>query len=165
MVIERKRHMHDHQGSLRHLGMILKRCDGRSNPVFYATPHPFSARMLIQSPASALKLLLIPLVLYINWEFWPHMSPRISPTFCGRSYLYRTISQPLLQTTHVMPRYLYLVFVAYYIIFFSFVRPNGTISLCRPLARHFAITKQTKIADGEQGHALVYFGLMGGGVS
>src|SRR5882762_6845685 len=80
MVIERKRHMpRSIKDPLRTpFGMILKRCDGRSNLVFYATPRPFSAQDAYQSPASALKLLLIPLVLYINWEI---LAPYVAKDF------------------------------------------------------------------------------------
>jgi acyl-CoA-dependent ceramide synthase len=144
--------------------MILKRCDGRSNLVFYATPRPFSAQDAYQSPASALKLLLIPLVLYINWEILaPYVAKDFPNPFAPLIFISHYIPTSSPDDPRYAKGYLDLVFVAYYIIFFSFVRQTVTISLCRPLARHFSITKQAKIDRyGEQGHALVYFGLMGG---
>lgn len=58
--------------------------------------------------------------------------------------------------------YLDLVFIAYYIVFYSFVRQTITQTLCRPIARYFGIKKQTKLDRfGEQGYALVYFSLVG----
>lgn len=58
--------------------------------------------------------------------------------------------------------YLDLVFVAYYIIFFSFLRQSVTSYLCRPFAQYFGIRKEAKLARfGEQGYAVFYFVISG----
>ncbi|EEB94864.1 hypothetical protein MPER_06257, partial [Moniliophthora perniciosa FA553] len=58
--------------------------------------------------------------------------------------------------------YFDLLFVAYHVVFFSFVRQVITINLCRPLAKRFGIRKETKLDRfGEQGYAVVYFLVMG----
>jgi acyl-CoA-dependent ceramide synthase len=58
--------------------------------------------------------------------------------------------------------YMDLVFIAYYIVFFSFVRQFVTTKICRPIARYFGIKKGSKIDRfGEQGYALLYFAFFG----
>lgn len=55
-----------------------------------------------------------------------------------------------------------ILFVLYYIIFWSFVRQAITINLCRPLARYFGLRKPGKLDRfGEQGYAVVYFAFFG----
>lgn len=117
------------------------------------------------SSASALKLLLIPMFLYINWEL---LAPYVAKDTSSSNPF-----APLLFLSHRVPTsspddpryakgYLDLLFIAYYIVFFSFVRQTITISLCRPLARYFGIRKQAKLDRyGEQGYALVYFAILG----
>jgi very-long-chain ceramide synthase len=76
------------------------------------------------------------------------------------------ISHPVPSSSDDDPRYqkgyLDLVFIGYYIVFYSFVRQIITQTLCRPLGRYFGIKKQAKLDRfGEQGYALVYFSLVG----
>jgi acyl-CoA-dependent ceramide synthase len=64
------------------------------------------------------------------------------------------------------PRYrkgwLDLVFVAYYVVFFSFVRQSVLFGICYPVARYFGIRKREKLARfGEQGYAIFYFSFFG----
>ena len=64
------------------------------------------------------------------------------------------------------PRYtkshLDLPFLAYYVIFFSFVRQILVIRVARPLASYFGIRKESKIDRfGEQFYALIYFTIVG----
>ena len=55
--------------------------------------------------------------------------------------------------------YLDLVFVAYFILVWSFVRQFVTLYIARPLARAHGIRKEGKIDRfGEQVYAIVYFG-------
>jgi len=112
---------------------------------------------------SALKLLFIPIVLYINWEVLaPYVAQGIPNPFAA--FLF--ISYPVPTSTSENPRYtkgyLDLVFIAYHIVFFSFVRQVVTITACRPIAKYFGIKKPAKVDRfGEQGYALVYFAIFG----
>ncbi|KIJ20248.1 hypothetical protein PAXINDRAFT_160852 [Paxillus involutus ATCC 200175] len=120
-----------------------------------------SARWII-NPVSSFKLLMIPVILYLNWEVLaPYVAQDISNPF-----------RPLLRLSHRVPSsdpdvryakgYLDLVFIAYHIIFFSFVRQVITVNLCRPIARYFGMKRVTKLDRfGEQGYAFVYFAVMG----
>jgi acyl-CoA-dependent ceramide synthase len=111
---------------------------------------------------SSFKLLMIPVILYLNWEVLaPYVAQDISNPF-----------RPLLRLSHRVPSsdpdvryakgYLDLVFIAYHIIFFSFVRQVITVNLCRPIARYFGMKRVTKLDRfGEQGYAFVYFAVMG----
>ncbi|KIJ70047.1 hypothetical protein HYDPIDRAFT_121394 [Hydnomerulius pinastri MD-312] len=120
-----------------------------------------SARWIV-NPASSFKLLMIPIILFINWEVLaPYVAEDLPNPF--RPLLF--ISYPIPSSgPDVLYRkgYLDLVFVAYYIIFFSLVRALISVNLCRPIARYFGITKVSKLDRfGEQGYALVYFAFMG----
>ena len=118
---------------------------------------------LILYTASSIQLLLIPFILYVNWELLALYVAQ------GRSNPFEPfifISHHIFTSSPDDPRYakgyLDLVFVAYYIIFFSFVRQTITISFCWPVARYFGIKTQSKLNRfGEQGYAVIYFAAMG----
>ncbi|KAI3612341.1 hypothetical protein WG66_012183 [Moniliophthora roreri] len=125
-------------------------------------------------PVSALKVLVIPLILYINWELlspvlteyiFPQFgleSPRISNPFASFFLLSNPVKSSPPEDLRYAKSYFDLLFIAYHIVFFSFVRQVITISLCRPLAKRFGIRKETKLDRfGEQGYAVVYFLIMG----
>uniref|UniRef100_A0A0W0FJZ1 Putative longevity assurance proteins LAG1 LAC1 n=1 Tax=Moniliophthora roreri TaxID=221103 RepID=A0A0W0FJZ1_MONRR len=124
-------------------------------------------------PVSALKVLVIPLILYINWELlspvlteyiFPQFgleSPRISNPFASFFLLSNPVKSSPPEDLRYAKSYFDLLFIAYHIVFFSFVRQVITISLCRPLAKRFGIRKETKLDRfGEQGYAVVYFLIM-----
>jgi len=54
-----------------------------------------------------------------------------------------------------------LVFIAYHIIFWSFVRQFVTLHILRPLARKLGIRGSKIMRFTEQGYAIFYFGIMG----
>lgn len=55
-----------------------------------------------------------------------------------------------------------LVFIAYYVVFWSLIRQAINTKVLLPIARYFGIRKEQKLDRfGEQGYALVYFGVMG----
>lgn len=101
--------------------------------------------------------------MWANWEFITPFIARGQPN----------PFEPLLFVSHRVPAsseqdpryqkgYLDLVFVAFYIIFWSFVRQAITLWLCRPVARWFGIKKEAKLDRfGEQGHAMIYFAFTG----
>jgi len=114
-------------------------------------------------PASSLKLLLIPIVLWVNWELiTPHIAQGVDNPIT-----------PLLTISHRVPGsppedpryqkgYFDLAFIAYYVIFWSFVRQSLTIYVLKPMARWFGVKKEIKLERfAEQGYAIIYFAIMG----
>jgi acyl-CoA-dependent ceramide synthase len=124
----------------------------------------FIARVIhLNAADSALKLLFIPILLYINWEILaPHVAQDISNPFAP--FLF--ISNPVPTSDTADPRYaksyLDFVFIAYHIVFFSFARQFIMLKVCRPIAKYFGIKKPAKVDRfGEQGYALLYFAVFG----
>ncbi|KAF9534230.1 TLC domain-containing protein [Crepidotus variabilis] len=123
---------------------------------------PFYLRWVVE-PVSSLKVLVFPIVLYLNWELVsPYAKPGISNPF----------ARPFLLSGHVPdakpddPRYQKswwdLLFLCYYVVFFSFARQSLLFYVSRPLARYFGLKKASKVDRfGEQMYALVYFLTMG----
>ena len=131
------------------------------------------------SIASAVPLLLAPILLYALWEILAPALRRshipLLDSYLGPYSRHIPISNPFapffLLSGYVPssqpddPRYQKsysdLLFVAYYIVFFSLVRQVIAIDICQPLARYFGIKKADKLTRfGEQGHGLVYWSLM-----
>ncbi|KAG5648976.1 hypothetical protein DXG03_000325 [Asterophora parasitica] len=144
--------------------------ESRSNsPVSFRKPSPTPAipispwlRWAVQ-PLSAFKLLLLPLILYANWEL---LSPYVAPAIPNPFAPFFLISGRVESSTDDDPRYQKsyadLLFLAYNIVFFSCVRQLITINACRPVARYFGLKKEAKLDRfGEQGYALVYFSILG----
>ncbi|KAI0719844.1 TLC domain-containing protein [Cerioporus squamosus] len=109
-------------------------------------------------PSSSLRILLFFGGLWASWEV---IAPRDLPN----------PFTPLLFISHYIPTsspddpryrkgYLDLLFIAYYIVFWSFVRQIIIIYLFRPLARHFRVNKAKLVRFGEQGYAMLYFAFM-----
>lgn len=107
--------------------------------------------------------MLIPVVLWANWELLaPFVAKDLPNPF--RPLLF--ISHRIPDSSDDDPRYAKgygdLLFIAYYIIVWSFVRQSLTLYICRPLARWFGIKKEGKLDRfGEQAYAVIYFGVMG----
>lgn len=101
--------------------------------------------------------------MYINWEILaPFVAKGQANPFEPFLFLSHRIPTSSPEDPRYAKGYLDLVFVAYHVIFFSFVRQTITISLCWPLARYFGIKKQAKLDRfGEQGYALIYFAALG----
>ncbi|KAK7061805.1 TLC domain-containing protein [Favolaschia claudopus] len=130
-------------------------------------------------PAESFKLLLIPLVLYINWELLtPQLRPLLAPytPAIGQYLPNGSIPNPFgalfllsgkVPTSRPEdPRYAKdwcdLLFIVYNIVFFSCFRQVVTLKMCRPFAQYFGIRKEAKLDRfGEQGYAVVYFGITG----
>lgn len=122
----------------------------------------FSARWVV-NPVSSFKLLMIPVLLYINWEL---LAPYVAPGFPNPVAPLLFISYRIPDSSPDDPRYakgyLDLVFLAFHIVFYSFLRQFITIVICHPIARYFGIKKRGKLDRfGEQGYALLYFAVMG----
>ncbi|PCH41067.1 longevity assurance proteins LAG1/LAC1 [Wolfiporia cocos MD-104 SS10] len=119
-------------------------------------------------PSSSLKMLLIVLVLWANWElFTPFIHTGLPNPFAPLLFISHPVTPgPGTLATADAPRYakgyLDLVFITYYVVFWSFFRQAITLYVCQPVARWFGIRKEAKLARfGEQGYALVYFAIMG----
>jgi acyl-CoA-dependent ceramide synthase len=128
--------------------------------------HVASTTQVLLTPLfadSALKLLLIPIVLYVNWELLaPYVAQGLSNPFAPLLFIsYRVPTSPP-DNPRYAKGYLDLVFIAYHIVFFSFVRQLITIKVCTPIAKYFGIKKRAKIDRfGEQGYAFLYFSVFG----
>ena len=101
-------------------------------------------------------------VLWCNWELVsPYVAEGVPNPF--RPLLF--ISHRVPGSSDSDPRYqkgwLDLVFIAYYFVFWSFIRQSLAIYVCKPIARHFGLKKEAKLDRfGEQGYAFVYFAVM-----
>ena len=124
-----------------------------SSPLFF----------LLLYPASALKLLLLPIVLYANWELVsPYIQPGIQNPFRSLFLLSGRVPSSPADKPLYAKTYEDLLFIAFYIVFFSFVRQLIAVKACRPVARYFGIKREAKLDRfGEQGYALVYFMVFG----
>lgn len=118
---------------------------------------------LISPSASAFKLLLIPLVLYANWQLLaPYAAPGVPNPFAHIFLLAGRVSTSSPDDPRYAKSWWDLVFVAYYIIFWSFIRQSLTTRVLTPLARYFRLKKPAKVDRFcEQGYALVYFTIFG----
>ncbi|KAH9951612.1 longevity assurance proteins LAG1 LAC1 [Amylocystis lapponica] len=114
-------------------------------------------------PTSSLKILLIPVVLWANWELLaPYVAPGLRNPFSPLLFISYYVSSSSPGDPRYAKGWLDLAFIAYYVIVFSFIRQVVTLHICRPVAQYFGIRKEAKLARfGEQGYALVYFAFMG----
>jgi acyl-CoA-dependent ceramide synthase len=109
--------------------------------------------------ASSFKILIIPIILYFNWKLLNlHEDNPFEP------FLF--ISHLVPQQPDSDPRYAKgwkdLLFIAYHIIVFSFVRQFIILRIIIPTARRLGIKKQAKLDRfGEQGYSMLYYGVMG----
>ncbi|KAF5387711.1 hypothetical protein D9615_000494 [Tricholomella constricta] len=127
-----------------------------------ALPVSPSLRWAVQ-PSSAFKLLLVPLVLFVNWELLsPYLAPGLKNPFGCFFLLSGRIPTSSPENPRYAKTYLDLLFLAYNIVFFSLVRQLVAVKLCRPIAKYFGLKREAKIDRfGEQGYALVYFMFFG----
>ncbi|KAF9008986.1 TLC domain-containing protein [Cyathus striatus] len=114
-------------------------------------------------PASSIKLLIIPIVGYFNWQILsPYVSPGAPNPFAHVFLLSGHVSASAPNDSRYAKSYYDLLFLAYYIIFFSLVRQSLYIYVSRPLAKYFGLKRSAKIERfGEQFYALVYFMIFG----
>lgn len=103
-------------------------------------------------------MLLVPIILWANWELLaPYVAKDLPNPFAPLLFISHPTPSPADD-----PRYrkgwLDLVFVAYYIVVWSFFRQAITIHFFQPIAKWFGIKKSSKLVRfGEQGHAMTYF--------
>lgn len=114
-------------------------------------------------PASSFKLLLLPIVLYVNWELVsPYIQPGVPNPFRFLFFLSGRIPSSPAERPLYAKTYQDLLFVAYNVVFYSLIRQLITVNICHPIGRYFGIRRGSKLDRfGEQGYALVYFTLFG----
>ncbi|KDQ29361.1 hypothetical protein PLEOSDRAFT_1038998, partial [Pleurotus ostreatus PC15] len=136
-------------------------------PPYKKLPPPQPSALLTWAidPLVAFKILIVPVILYINWDL---ITPFVDPSLQSRNPF-----APLFLLSHRVPAsseedpryqkgYLDLLFIAYYIVFWSCIRQIITVNICKRICHYFGIKKQVKIERfGEQGYAFVYFAFFG----
>ncbi|KIY74030.1 longevity assurance proteins LAG1/LAC1 [Cylindrobasidium torrendii FP15055 ss-10] len=128
-------------------------------------------------PYEAFKIVIVPVVLFVLWELLApdnlnaavseYLGPYPDARTAGNPFrIFFLLSNFVPTSKPDDPRYQKgysdLVFIAYYIFFWSMVRQLITINLCHPLARRYGLRKEAKLDRfGEQGYAMIYFFIMG----
>lgn len=138
--------------------------DGSLHPVRPSSELPSSlSHRLTTIAGSSFTMLLIVLVAYCNWEvITPYVAPGTPNPFSPLLFISYYIPTSSLDDPRYAKGYLDLAFIAYYVIFWSWVRQVITLHICWPLARWFGIRKTAKLERfGEQGYAVLYFAFMG----
>jgi len=115
-------------------------------------------------PASSFQMILYPALGYLNYRLlqaWNLVPQHWYNPFEHLLF----ISHPIPDSSPHDPRYrkgyLDLLFIAYYVIFWSFIRQSFTLHVFHPTARRFGIRKAAKRDRfGEQGYAVAYFTFM-----
>lgn len=136
--------------------------DGSSSQVSSNFPSASSCREMTIMTALAFKLLLLPLLLWVNWVLVaPYLNAGV-----GNPFSIFIISGHIPTSSPSDPLYRKtwwdLPFIAYYIVVFSFIRESLSTKVSRPLARYFGIRNENKIDRfAEQMYALVYFTVFG----
>jgi very-long-chain ceramide synthase len=112
---------------------------------------------------SSFKLLCIPIILYTNWELLaPLIAKDLPNPFAPLLFISHPVPTSPPDDRRYQKGYLDLVFVAYFIVVWSFVRQTITVNIARPFARRFGIRKEGKLDRfGEQLYAVVYFTFFG----
>ncbi|KAJ6516631.1 longevity assurance proteins LAG1/LAC1 [Mycena vitilis] len=117
-------------------------------------------------PVEALPILVIPAILFLNWEFLlPHVLRVLEIEMPNENPF-----APCLRLSHRATgqeaRYVRgkgdIMFVAYHVVVFSLVRQVITVTLAPRVGRYFGLTRTGKLERfGEQGYAFVYFLVFG----
>jgi acyl-CoA-dependent ceramide synthase len=137
--------------------VLRKAPSSKAGPSFWAD---LANGQWVINPASSFKLVCGSLAAFLGWEA---LAPAGAPNPLA----------PLLLLSHRVPAsapgdaryqkgYLDLVFVAYYVVVWSFVRQTIIVTISRRLARRFGIRSVAKRERfGEQLYAMVYFAFFG----
>lgn len=118
---------------------------------------------LIAFLGSSLQLLLFPILLFLNWELVSLFINVGLPNPFSRVFL---LSGYVQSSRPNDPRYQKswwdLLFLAYYIVLFAFIRQFVFIYIARPLAKYFGLRRLAKIDRfGEQTYAFIYYAVFG----
>lgn len=109
------------------------------------------------------KLLLVPIILFANWEILgPYLEPGIPNPFAPIFLLSGYIPTSSPEDIRYRKTWSDIAFIIYYVVFFSFVREILAIKVSRPLAKYFGLKRESKIDRfGEQTYAFLYFAFFG----
>ncbi|KAF9534226.1 TLC domain-containing protein [Crepidotus variabilis] len=132
------------------------------SPTLTKPPPSIFLRWAIE-PGSALKLLLVPVALYINWELVaPFIETKISNPFGNLFLLTGFIPDSKPDDPRYQKTWWDIGFLIYYVVFFSFARQALLFYVSRPLAKYFKLKRTSKMDRfGEQMYAMIYFIIMG----
>ncbi|TFK75816.1 longevity assurance proteins LAG1 LAC1 [Pluteus cervinus] len=145
---------------------------GSLTPIRSGSPAPPSAHVPIKvspflrwivDPVAAFKLLLFPIVLWANWEL---IAPYTNPSIPNPFSQFFLLSHRVPESSSDDPRYAKgwsdLVFLGYYIVFWSCVRQVLSVTIGRPLGQWFGLRREAKLDRfGEQLNALAYYAVFG----
>ncbi|KAI0796696.1 TLC domain-containing protein [Abortiporus biennis] len=111
-------------------------------------------------PSSSLKLLLIPIALWANWELLsPFVAKGLPNPFAPLLFISHPVPSPP-DDPRYQKGYLDLAFIAYYVVVWSWFRQAIILHIWKPFGRSYGIKKNAKLDRlGEQGHAMVYFAI------
>ncbi|KAJ3843399.1 longevity assurance proteins LAG1/LAC1 [Lentinula raphanica] len=120
-------------------------------------------------PAVSLRVLLVPVILSLIWvlvspilvQLIPQFSPDLPNPFTRFFLLSNRVPSSSIDDPRYQKGWSDLLFIAYYVVFWSFVRQSLSIYVFIPFARYCGIKKQKLDRFAEQGYAMVYFGVMG----
>ncbi|RSH88614.1 hypothetical protein EHS25_002841 [Saitozyma podzolica] len=110
-------------------------------------------------PSSSFLLMLLPVTLYLNHNLLTHYG--ILGHGTANPFACLLFPQGRLPNGKYTKAWTDFLFLAYYIIFWSFVRQFVTIHVLRPLAKSLGIKGGKIMRFTEQGYAVFYFGILG----
>ena len=101
--------------------------------------------------------------MYANWELLsPYLEPELPNPFAPIFLISGYIPDSKLDDPRYQKTFWDLAFLAYYVIFFSFIRETISIYVSKPAAKYFGLKRPSKIDRfGEQIYALFYFMIFG----
>ncbi|KAH9062696.1 longevity assurance proteins LAG1/LAC1 [Lactarius vividus] len=137
-----------------------------NTPISHGLLNDITTGRWVVVPSASLRMLLLPVFLHINWTIFTPLVFTHPPPSPFAPLLFVSYPTPSPTNDITDPRYrkgwLDLVFLAYNVVFFSFVRQFVLFRICYPIARYFGIRKKAKLARfGEQGYAILYFSFFG----
>ncbi|EJU06038.1 longevity assurance proteins LAG1/LAC1 [Dacryopinax primogenitus] len=107
-------------------------------------------------PASSAKILGVPILLWLNWHFLSSHQPN---PFSHVILLSGRVPGSPDDDPRYQKSYWDILFITYYVVFWSFVRQSIVLYILHPLARLAGIRKEGKLDRfAEQGYAIIYFG-------
>jgi acyl-CoA-dependent ceramide synthase len=124
--------------------------------------HKLSYNFWRHSKGTSIKLLLLPILLYANWEFLSSfIELGISNPFANIFLISGYLPDSKPDDPHYRKTYWDIAFLIYHIVFFSFTREMVAIYISKPAAKYFGIKRSKFDRFGEQAYALFYFVIFG----
>lgn len=106
-------------------------------------------------------MIAIVAALYLNWEvLTPRMAPGLPNPFAPLIFISHRVESSSPNDPRYAKGYLDLVFIASYVVLFSFLRQIFILHVFRTFARWYGIKRSKFDRFGEQGYGFVYWGTM-----